>query len=374
MNSSRVRGRSAASRRCRPPTVSPSTSREPSSWTTSGGRRTRVAAHARSSERRAARSTVATSGVRRASGATALTASSASRVDQPSPTSAAWTWPSHAGPDLAGVREVDDRAGGRPEAVLELEHDALGALAADPGHPHERLEVLGGHGDAQLVGGVDREHGLREPWADPGGGLEELEDGTLVVVGEAVEREGVLAHDQGGRQRGRVPDPQAGEGAGGALQAEPDAADLEDRRCRSRGRPPARDVGDHEARRGDVVGSGGGGAAQRLPRRPGRLARGWPSACLGDLGGWRRRSSGTSPETRRPGAGRAAAEAALRGIRERGAAAAAAARRAEGAAPDVADGQREGVGGVGGLGRLGQPEQAGDHRADLAPCRRGRCR
>ncbi len=36
-----------------------------------------------------------------------------------------------------------------------------------------------------------------------------------------------------------------------------------------------------------------------------------------------------------------------------------------GSAPDVADGEREGVGGVGGLGRFGEPQQPGDHGTDL---------
>jgi hypothetical protein len=51
----------------------------------------------------------------------------------------------------------------------------------------------------------------------------------LVVVGEAVEGQRVLADDQAGRQAGGLPDLQAGDGARGALHSQPDSPDLDDR-------------------------------------------------------------------------------------------------------------------------------------------------
>ena len=71
-----------------------------------------VHAQALLSVRRAARSSVPTSGVSPASGATASTASSASRVDQPSPTSPWWTWSRH-GAAVAIVARAGPRGRGR---------------------------------------------------------------------------------------------------------------------------------------------------------------------------------------------------------------------------------------------------------------------
>ena len=89
-------------------------------------------------------------------------------------------------------------------------------------------------------GRVHGEHRLGEPGADPARGLQQLEDLALVVVGEAVEGERVLADDQGGRQPGLLADPQPGERARRALDGHADAADLDHGRGRGRARRPGR--------------------------------------------------------------------------------------------------------------------------------------
>ena len=173
----------------------------------------RLAAHARLNVRRATLSRAATSGgspaaeASSAYGAALATPSSASRADQPRPDQGAVQLvapaPGCAGGPPGGRAAAVDRA----EPVLELEDDPLGALATDAGHLHERGEVLGGDGAAQLVGAVDREHRLGEPRADPAGGLQQLEHDPLVVVGEPVERQRVLADDERGRQVGLLAEP-----------------------------------------------------------------------------------------------------------------------------------------------------------------------
>ena len=96
-----------------------------------------------------------------------------------------------------------------------------------PGTCVSALTSAGRHRAAQLVAAMDGEHRQGEPRADAGGGLQQLEQVALVVVGEAVEGERVLADDQGGRSR-RLARPAAGERAGGALHGQPDPADLDD--------------------------------------------------------------------------------------------------------------------------------------------------
>jgi hypothetical protein len=66
-------------------------------------------------------------------------------------------------------------------------------------------------------------------FADAVGGLQQLEQLTLVVVGEAVEGQGVLAHDQAGGQPGLLPHLQPGDGARGALHRQAHAPDLDHR-------------------------------------------------------------------------------------------------------------------------------------------------
>ena len=147
-------------------------------------------------------------------------ASSASLADQPRPTSACSTWSFHGPGRLARVplRTCPD---GSAEPVLELEDDALGALLADAGHPGQRLGVVGGDRHAQVVGRQARRGSPAPAWGRPRGGLHELEDHLLVVVEEAEEGQGVLAHDHARGQRRGLADPQRGERARGALSSRP---------------------------------------------------------------------------------------------------------------------------------------------------------
>ena len=165
-----------------------------------------------------------------------------------------------------------------------------------PGTRHSAARSSVDERPADGVGRVDGEHRLRQARADAGRGLQQLEQRALVVVGEAVEREAVLAHDQRGREQRPAPPPAAGRGCR--------------RWCAAASPTPPTP---HD----DAVGGERGDRAL-------------------DAGDHRR-----APAT-------AAREPGLRGR-----------------PPQVADGQRERVGGVGGLRRPVEPEQPGDHRADL---------
>src|SRR6478736_4584728 len=155
----------------------------------------------------------------------------------------------------------------RADAVLELEDDALGALLTDPRDAGQGLDVLGRDGAAYVVGGHHRDDRLRDLGADPGRGLDDLEDGLLVVVEEPEDRQAVLAHDHAGGQRGGLADAERGEGARGAHQLQPDAADLEDGAGQGDGGDLAADEGDHRF----LIGSASGGRGPvpgPVPRRP----------------------------------------------------------------------------------------------------------
>src|SRR3569833_102652 len=135
--------------------------------------------------------------------------------------------------------------GRHAQAVLQLQHDALSALAADAGDLGQRVHVFGGDGAAQGVRRVHGEHREREARPDAARGLQPLEDGLLVLVGEAVESEGVLAHDERGGHGGLVADAQAGQRGGRAQHREPAAAHLARGAVGPRGGDPAVDECDH---------------------------------------------------------------------------------------------------------------------------------
>ncbi len=213
-----------------------------------------------------------------------------------------------------GAHRMRRRACRRAEPVLELEHQPLRALAPDPGHLGQCHQVLGRDGAPQRVGGVHGQHGLRQPRPDAGHRLQDLEHGPLVVVGEPVQRQGVLAYDEGRGELGRLAEPQRGEGPRGAQQRQADPADLHDGRVRRQGRDPAADVRDH--------------------RRP-------PAASTA----------------------RACARCAAPGRRGCRALRRPAGRRV--AAPEVADRERQRVGAVSRAGHRAHAQQPGHHRPDL---------
>ena len=110
--------------------------------------------------------------------------------------------------------------------------------------------------------------------ADAAGGLQQLEDRALVVVGEAVQGEGVLADDQRGGQPGRLADPQAGQRGRRALHR---PGRLRRPRPRRRPAPTAATLpctnGDHCAPRLAAVAAVGHRASRRLERPARRRAR-----------------------------------------------------------------------------------------------------
>ena len=204
--------------------------------------------------------------------------------------------PSRHGPGAAPGRRADP--------VLELEDDPLGALRPMPGTLHQRDEVLGDDGPAQLVGPVHGQHRLRQLGPDPAGRLQQLEHAALVVVGETEQGQRVLAHDHRGRQVGLLADP----------QRRPASPACTSPGCRPR-RPRHGRVDEHARRPGLVTNAIIGAPCLRPARRSARR------------------------RCRRLPAGAAA--------------------------PDVTHRQRERVGGVGRRRSLGELEQPGHHRRDL---------
>ena len=152
----------------------------------------------------------------------------------------------HLGPPrLASTRAAGRRDGCRADAVLQLDHDPLGALAADAGHGREHRVVGLGDGATQPVGGEDGEHREGDLGPDAAGGLHQQEHVALVGVGEPVEGQGVLADDQRGGELGLLPQPQPGDGAGRAVHEVAEAGHVDDGGVEREGGHLAADVGDH---------------------------------------------------------------------------------------------------------------------------------
>src|SRR5690606_20367070 len=89
------------------------------------------------------------------------------------------------------------------------------------------------------------EHRLGEPRSDAAGGLEQLEHLPLVLVGEAVQRQGVLADDEAGVPSRGPADAQLAERGRGALDGHADAAHLDHRGVGGERGDRAADEGDH---------------------------------------------------------------------------------------------------------------------------------
>jgi hypothetical protein len=80
---------------------------------------------------------------------------------------------------------------------------------------------------------MNREHRLRQAGTNAAGGLNQLEDRSFVVIGEAVQRQRVLPDDQRRRKAGTLPHSQRRERGRRALDGETHPADLEDCAVRS---------------------------------------------------------------------------------------------------------------------------------------------
>ena len=96
------------------------------------------------------------------------------------------------------------------------------------------------HGAAQRLGPVHREHRLRELGSDAAGGLHELEHLLLVVVGEAEQRQRVLADDHAVGSVACGADAQPGEVSGVHWSSRPTPPTSSTARGRGRRRPPGR--------------------------------------------------------------------------------------------------------------------------------------
>src|SRR5690606_37517596 len=186
---------------------------------------------------------------------------------------------------LAGAVERGvDGFGRGAEAVLQLQDDALGALLADAGDLGEGLEVGSGDGDAQGLRGVDGEHGEGELGPDAAGGLEQFEDGPLVVGGEPVQRERLLAHHERGGQARLLPRLEGGEGAGGAVDEDAYAADLDDGRVGGDRGHPAGQGGDHGRAPFRARATASASRCWAPPRQTWQMARASASAASAGLG------------------------------------------------------------------------------------------
>jgi hypothetical protein len=138
----------------------------------------------------------------------------------------------------------------RAEALLQLQHDALGGLLADARDCLEARRVLECDRTAQLVGrgaGHDCERDLR---ADALDGEQQREELPLGRLGEAEELQGILAHVQIGLEHDLAPRLGLPPGAVGGVDEVADTADVEnDAVRRARDDLPAKPR-DHELRLG----------------------------------------------------------------------------------------------------------------------------
>ena len=147
---------------------------------------------------------------------------------------------------------------GRPDALAQLEREPLGELAADARDARQLRDVAVDDRAPHDRGAVHREDRERDPRADARHPAQEVEEIALVDVGEAVQRERVLADDELGLQRyelGRLAGAPGRRGRG--VDAQADASDLDHEPVDVLdGKPPAQ-ARDHRAVR-----------ERRLARRP----------------------------------------------------------------------------------------------------------
>ncbi len=104
-----------------------------------------------------------------------------------------------------GAHRGGTRRRGGEDLAGQRQHDELRGLRPDTGHPAERRVVLRRDRDGDLVGGHRREHAHGRFRADTGDATQQVEHRELVGIGEAEQREVVLAHDEGGVQSASAP-------------------------------------------------------------------------------------------------------------------------------------------------------------------------
>src|SRR3954464_15747701 len=288
ITSSRVRGRSPASTARSSPSASAVVreAREASSWASSSSRGDIGSRPAQAAERGPQEG----GDVGRAVGGRAGRDLVGDGLDGPVGVLGPPAEPDQALLHLVTPRLRDRRAWGgargrrRPDPVLELEDDPLRPLLTDAGDRGQGADVVARNSTAYGVGREHREHRLGQLRADATGGLDELEDLLLVVVDEAEQGQGVLAHHHRGRQRCDLTDPELGQRVRRAHQLEPDTADLEDRAGEGEGGDLAADEGDHRTLR-PAAARAASMRACAPPRQMWGMARARASAASAGLGG-----------------------------------------------------------------------------------------
>jgi hypothetical protein len=132
----------------------------------------------------------------------------------------------------AGCRHGRGLPAGRAERgdlVAQFERQPLGALAADPRNLGEHGDVAFHQRGAELFGFEHGQRRERQPRADARHGLQQAEQLARLFVGEAEQRQRVLAHDQRGVQPHLFAAAQRRECRRGGLHGVTDAADLDHR-------------------------------------------------------------------------------------------------------------------------------------------------
>ena len=133
------------------------------------------------------------------------------------------------------------------DLLLQLEHDPLGRLLADPGDRLEAGVVLERDRAAQLRRGRAGDDGERDLGADPADREQLHEELALRRVDEAVELQRVLAHVQEGLDRDLSPALGAAQHARRRGDEVADAVDVEQEAVGAPARGRAAEPGDHDA-------------------------------------------------------------------------------------------------------------------------------
>ena len=127
----------------------------------------------------------------------------------------------------------------------ELHDDQLRRLGADARDATERRIVLRRDRLGDLTDGQGGQHAERGLRPDARNAQEEHEGVQLVALREAVERQGVLAHDEVGVQQGLIANVQRARHLGGHRDGEADTANLDDGRLGVDVEHAAAERGDH---------------------------------------------------------------------------------------------------------------------------------
>ena len=164
----------------------------------------------------------------------------------------------------------DGRGARRPDPLAQLEREPLGELAADARDARQLRDVGVDDRPSHDRGAVHREDREGDPRADARDPAQQVEEIALVDVGEAVQRERVLAHDELGLQRHELGRLAGAPGRGRrGVHAQADASDLDHEPVDVLDGEPAAQACDHRA-----VRSAGWFAGPGMAERDGQRIRG----------------------------------------------------------------------------------------------------